>query len=144
MLSSVYLYTASPSLLSIMRRAAWGGGKPRHISVFLGYAYETTVTGRRQPDHIHYDRYFFPYKYFAPDWSLTRMEEVCSSVVKYSTSTDWAIPAPSINVLLYSHALSNEGDAVIIEVVVLEPMPHQTDCWVDGFTAHIKWKLRKK
>ena len=32
--------------------------------------------------------------HFVPGWTRTRTEEVCSSVVKYSASTDWAIPAP--------------------------------------------------
>ena len=51
-----------------MRRAARGGGKPGHISAFPGYACETTATGRRQPNHIHSDGFFFfffSYKYFA-------------------------------------------------------------------------------
>ena len=48
------------------------------------YACETTATGRRQPNHIHSDRFFFPCKYFAPGWTRTRTEEVCSLVVKYS------------------------------------------------------------
>ena len=46
-------HTASPSLLSIMRRAAWGGGKPVHISASPGYACENTVSRRQQPNHIH-------------------------------------------------------------------------------------------
>ena len=37
---------------------------------------------------------FFPYKYFVPGWTRTPMEEVCSSVVKYSATTNWAILAP--------------------------------------------------
>ena len=91
----VFLYNLSIylSICLSMRRAAWGGRKPGHISVFQWYACETTATGRRQPNHIHSDG-FFPYKYFVPGWTRTRMEEVCSSVVKYSASTDLAIPAP--------------------------------------------------
>ena len=77
------IYTVSPSLLSIMHRAAWGGGKPVHIWASLGYACETTATRRRQPNHIHSNG-FFPYKYFVPGWTRTRTEEACSSVVKYS------------------------------------------------------------
>ena len=84
------IYTASPSLLSIMCRAVWGGGKPGHISAFPGYACETIAA----KPHIPTD--FFPYKYFVPGWTRTRTEEVCSSVVKYSASTEWAIPAPWI------------------------------------------------
>ena len=44
----LFIYTAPPSLLGIMRRAAWGGGKPGHMSAFPGYACETSATGRRQ------------------------------------------------------------------------------------------------
>ena len=50
-LLALYIY---PSLLSIMRRAAWGGGKPGHVLAFPGYACETT--------YIPTD--FFQYKYF--------------------------------------------------------------------------------
>ena len=49
----IYMYTVSPSLLSIMRRAAWREGKPGHISAFPGYACETTATGRRQPPNVN-------------------------------------------------------------------------------------------
>ena len=38
-----------------------------------------------QPNHIHSNGFFFAYKYFVPGWTRTHMEEVCSSVVKYST-----------------------------------------------------------
>ena len=88
------IYTVSPSLLSFMHRAAWGEGKPGHISAFPGYACETTATRRRQPNHIHSARSIFSNKYFVPGWTRTRTEEVSGSVVKYSASTDWAIPAP--------------------------------------------------
>ena len=39
-------------------RAVWGGGKPGHISAFLGYACKTTAIGRRQPNRIHSDGFF--------------------------------------------------------------------------------------
>ena len=102
---SLSIYAASPSLLSIMHRAAWGGGKPGHISAFPkpprpeGDS-QTTI-------HIHSDRFFFLFHFFfffffffVLGWTRTRTEEVCSSVVKYSTSTDWAIPAPYFHIVL--------------------------------------------
>ena len=52
-------------------RKAW------HISAFPRYACETTATERWQPNHIHTDGFFFPYKYFVPVWTRTRTEEVC-------------------------------------------------------------------
>ena len=92
------IYTASPSLLSIMCRAAWGGEKPEHMSASPGYACETTTTRRRQPNHIHSD-WFCPYGYFVPGWTQTRTEEVCSSVVKYNASTELANSALKCQVL---------------------------------------------
>ena len=71
-----------------MRRAAWGGGKPGHISAF---PYHRDRKASAKP-HT-YQQIVFPFKYFVTGWTRTRTEEVCSSVVKYSTSTDWAIPA---------------------------------------------------
>ena len=41
-----------------------------------------------------FGHFFCPYKYFVPGWTQTHTEEVRSSVVKYSATTDWAIPAP--------------------------------------------------
>ena len=53
---------------------------------------------RSQTKNILTD-FFFPYNYFVPGGTRTCTEEVCSSVVKYRTSTDWAIPA-SIQLML--------------------------------------------
>ena len=40
-------------------RAAWGGWKPGHISAFPVCACETTAIGRRQPNRIQTDGFFF-------------------------------------------------------------------------------------
>ena len=76
---SIYLYCVT-LIAGYYAQSCLRGGKPGHISAFLGYACETTthissflgyacettMTGRRQPNHIHSDRFFFPYKYFVP------------------------------------------------------------------------------
>ena len=55
---SIYLsmHTATPSFLSITRRAALRWRKARTYLGIPGYACETTGPARRQPDHIHMDR----------------------------------------------------------------------------------------
>ena len=55
---SIYLsmHTATPSFLSITRRAALRWRKARTYLGIPGYACETTGSARRQPDHIHMDR----------------------------------------------------------------------------------------
>ena len=53
--------------------------------------------GDSQTTYIPTD--FFPiYKYFVPGWIRTRTEEICTSVVKYSASTDRAIPAQATRI----------------------------------------------
>ena len=55
---SIYLsmHTATPSFLSITRRAALRWRKARTYLGIPGYACETTGSARRQPDHIHMGR----------------------------------------------------------------------------------------
>ena len=55
---TIYLsmHTATPSFLSITRRAALRWRKARTYLGIPGYACETTGSARRQPDHIHMDR----------------------------------------------------------------------------------------
>ena len=62
----------------------------RHSGICLWNHRERKATAKPHT----FRRIFFPYKYFIPGWTRTRTEEICSSVVKYSASTDWAIPAP--------------------------------------------------
>ena len=50
------MHTATPSFLSITRRAALRWRKARTYLGIPGYACETTGSARRQPDHIHMDR----------------------------------------------------------------------------------------
>ena len=47
----------------------------------------------------------------------TRMEEVCSSVVKYSASTDWAIPAPGLffHILIRTDSDHYTGTTIICD-----------------------------
>ena len=57
---SIYLhlsiYTATPSFLSITRRAVLRWRKARTYLGIPGYACETTGSARRQPHHIHMGR----------------------------------------------------------------------------------------
>ena len=55
---SIYLsmHTATPSFLSITRRAALRWRKARTYLGIPGYACETTGSARRQPGHIHMGR----------------------------------------------------------------------------------------
>ena len=50
------MHTATPSFLSITRRAALRWRKARTYLGIPGYACETTGSARRQPDHIHMGR----------------------------------------------------------------------------------------
>ena len=45
-----------------MHWAAWGGGKPGHISVLPEYVCETTATGKATAKPHTFRRFFYPYK----------------------------------------------------------------------------------
>ena len=73
---------------SSLKRGLWGGGNPGHISAFPNHRDQVTAK-----PHIFQWIFIFQYKYCVPSWTRTCTEEVCSSVIEYSASTDRAIPA---------------------------------------------------
>ena len=66
-----------------MTRAVWGRGKPEHISAFdWDMPFETTASGRQQPNLIQSDRFFF--FFFLP---AARLELVQRRYVARSTTS---------------------------------------------------------
>ena len=77
---SLSIYTASPSLLSILLRTAWGGGNSRHSR-------DTPAKPPRLEGNCQttFRLFFFSiqiYRIFVLGWTRTCTEELCCSVVK--------------------------------------------------------------
>ena len=85
---SIYLsiYTATPSFLSITRRAALRWRKARTYLGIPEYACETTGSARRQPEHIHMGR-LTHLKFFGAGEARTRTTLVCGSESEDRRST---------------------------------------------------------
>ena len=119
-LLSIYLsmHTATPSFLSITRRAALRWRKARTYLGIPGYACETTGSARRQPDHIHMGR--LTHLQTENISMLARREPVPHWYAAQSQKTD-ALPLShggSTYIFLYSiHFLKRLNFAVLLYYV---------------------------